>query len=319
MTGTNRWSSLRQYEVFLLDFERHLRRRFPAAAWEISSLTEAHSPKLPSIYVITPTYARPEQRAELTRLRNTLLHVSKLKWIVVEDAVQPTPLVTQFLAAAGIPYIHLHAATPPKFKMRRSDPTWLLPKGAAQRNTALAWLRSHVDPEKVQAVVYFADDDNSYSLEVFDEVSAECTEEQSDKTLIFCSPINCPFVANPNLALIPPQIRTTKTVSVWPVGLVGGLMFEGPVVTDGKVSHFFTFYKPERPFPIDMAGFAINARLIVSHPEANFSYDVPRGYQESHFFRALGVTLDHLEPRAKNCTKVSLCGRNGVRRSTVTP
>lgn len=172
MTGTNRWSSLRQYEVFLLDFERHLRRRFPAAAWELSSLTEAHSPKLPSIYVVTATYARPEQRGELTRLRNTLLHVPKLKWIVVEDAVTPTDLVTQFLAASGIPYIHLHAVTPSDYKLKRQDPSWLLPKGVAQRNAALSWIRSHVDPEKVQAVIYFADDDNAYSLELFDEVRA---------------------------------------------------------------------------------------------------------------------------------------------------
>lgn len=81
-------------------------------------------------------------------------------------------------------------------------------------------------------------------------------------------------------------------------------MFEGPVVSDGKVTRFFTFYKPERPFPIDMAGFAINARLIKERPEAKFAYEVPRGYQESHFLEKLGVTLDQLEPKAKNCTKV---------------
>lgn len=191
MTGTNRWSSLRQYEVFLLDFERHLRRRFPAAAWELSSLTEAHSPKLPSIYIVTATYARPEQRGELTRLRNTLLHVPKLKWIVVEDAVTPTDLVTQFLAASGIPYIHLHAVTPSDYKLKRQDPSWLLPKGVAQRNAALSWIRSHVDPEKVQAVIYFADDDNAYSLELFDEVRAFLKNEiiQHVRTIVrfFCS------------------------------------------------------------------------------------------------------------------------------------
>ena len=39
-------------------------------------------------------------------------------------------------------------------------------------------------------MIYFADDDNTYSLEIFEEM------------------------------------RHTQTVSVWPVGLVGGLMVE---------------------------------------------------------------------------------------------
>lgn len=31
------------------------------------------------------------------------------------------------------------------------------------------------------------------------------------------------------------QIRQTQKVSVWPVGLVGGLRYESPVVQNGKV------------------------------------------------------------------------------------
>jgi len=41
---------------------------------------------VPIIYVITPTYTRPVQKAELTRLQNTLKHVPSLHWILVEDA-----------------------------------------------------------------------------------------------------------------------------------------------------------------------------------------------------------------------------------------
>lgn len=40
----------------------------------------------PVIYVITPTYTRAVQKAELTRLLNTLSHVPSLHWIIVEDA-----------------------------------------------------------------------------------------------------------------------------------------------------------------------------------------------------------------------------------------
>ena len=40
------------------------------------------------IYVITPTYARSTQKADLTRLVNTLLHISRLHWVLVEDAAE---------------------------------------------------------------------------------------------------------------------------------------------------------------------------------------------------------------------------------------
>lgn len=49
-------------------------------------------------------------------------------------------------------------------------PQWKKPRGVKQRNAALEWLRTHADPRK-PAVVFFADDDNTYSLELFEEVS----------------------------------------------------------------------------------------------------------------------------------------------------
>lgn len=100
------------------------------------------------------------------------------------------------------------------------------------------------------------------------------------------------------------QMRYTKKVSVWPVGLVGGLMVERPFVKDGKVTGFNTIWKPNRPFPIDMAGFAVNITLLLQHSVAGFSLSVPRGYQESKLLKSL-VTLGELEPKANNCTKVS--------------
>ena len=72
----------------------------------------------------------------------------------------------------------------------------------------LHWIRDnlgHGKPLRGRApgggVVYFADDDNTYSTELFEEM------------------------------------RTTRKVSVWPVGLVGGLMVERPKVdlSTGKV------------------------------------------------------------------------------------
>ena len=41
---------------------------------------------LKELYIITPTFRRSEQAAELTRLFQTLQQVSNLHWILAEDA-----------------------------------------------------------------------------------------------------------------------------------------------------------------------------------------------------------------------------------------
>lgn len=123
----------------------------------------------PMIYAITPTFARPVQKAELTRLAQTFLHVSNFHWIVVEDAPQKTALVTRFLETSGLIYTHLSVATPPNYKLGRNDPNWKKPRGVEQRNAALKWLRDNFKSSD-KGVVYFADDDNTYSVKLFHEV-----------------------------------------------------------------------------------------------------------------------------------------------------
>ena len=90
---------------------------------------------------------------------------------------------------------------------------------------------------------------------------------------------------------------------MWPVGLVGYLRYEAPVVQNGRVTKWFTYWKPDRPFAMDMAGFAVNVELLFDFPEASFKLKVQRGYQETELLRQL-VTMDQLEPKANNCTKV---------------
>ncbi|KAJ8308210.1 hypothetical protein KUTeg_013084, partial [Tegillarca granosa] len=205
---------------------------------------------IPTIYLITPTHTRLEQKAELTRLSHTLRHVKNLHWIVIEDCDKKTNLVTNFLANCGVTYTHLYAETPAQVKLKSNDPNWLKPRGVLQRNAGLTWLRKNLNPESDKGVVYFADDDNTYDLDLFEEM------------------------------------RYTKKVSVWPVGLVGALRYE------------------KRPFAMDMAGFAVNLKLIHDHPEALFSNTVPRGYQESTILKKMSLTLEDLEPKANNCKKI---------------
>ncbi|KAM6906930.1 galactosylgalactosylxylosylprotein 3-beta-glucuronosyltransferase 1 isoform 1-T1 [Xenentodon cancila] len=225
---------------------------------------------LPTIHFITPTYSRPVQKAELTRLANTLLHVSNLHWVVVEDSSRKTDLVSHLLQDSGLNYTHLNVETPLKYKVHGDIKKPKVPRGTLQRNLALLWLRQTFSiNNSPPGVVYFADDDNTYSLELFEEM------------------------------------RSTKKVSVWPVAFVGGLRYETPKVNAlGKVYGWKTVFDPHRPFAIDMAGFAVNLSLILSRPEAFFKLQgVKGGYQESSLLKEL-VTLEDLEPKASNCTKV---------------
>lgn len=52
-----------------------------------------------------------------------------------------------------------------------------------------------------------------------------------------------------------------------------------------------------------MAGFAISTDLILKYPDAMFSYDVERGYQESEILRYLVVVRD-LQPLANFCREI---------------
>ncbi|XP_063230155.1 galactosylgalactosylxylosylprotein 3-beta-glucuronosyltransferase I [Bacillus rossius redtenbacheri] len=245
-----------------------LKRRVEELSYECLR-SQQSEPRLPVIYAITPTFARHVQKAELTRLSHTLRLVPGLHWLVVEDAPGPSALVSKLLQRSMVNHTLLYKPTPPAMKLSDKEGHWTKPRGVAQRNAGLKWLRDNLVPGRDAGVVYFADDDNAYSLELFEEM------------------------------------RWTQRVSVWPVGLVGGLRVERPLVDPhtNRVTGFNSAWHPERPFPIDMAGFAINVTLLLDTPAAVFSFESKQGYQESEILRHV-VTRDQLEPRADLCTKV---------------
>lgn len=207
----------------------------------------------------------------IRRLSHLFMLVPNLHWIIVEDSNSTTTLVRNLLLHAGLEnrFTQLNIKTPPEFKLQGKDPNWIKPRGVEQRNLALAWLRANVNVDH-HAIVFFMDDDNSYSVELFVE-----------------------------MAKIKPG-----HVGIWPVGLVGGLMVERPLLDpDNKVIGFNAAWRPERPFPIDMAAFGISMDLFIKYPQAVFSYEVQRGYQESEILRYL-TTRDQLQPLANNCRDV---------------
>ena len=131
--------------------------------------------------MITPTYARWTQKADLTRLCQTLMHVRKLHWILVEDSDTKTRIVSRLLSGdytCKVENTHLNVRTRPDLRLAPSDPNWRKNRGVEQRNLAIDWLRETASDGKlpgtgvggVGGVVYFGDDDNTYDLAVFNEV-----------------------------------------------------------------------------------------------------------------------------------------------------
>lgn len=142
-----------------------------------------NSTSLPTIYVITPTYARVTQKADLIRLCFTLMHVPRLHWIIIEDSEEKTELVQRLLSgdySCKIPLTtHLNIRTTERLRLRPKEGFWYKSRGAEQRNHGIRWLIESASTgmlsdlqnrDEVEAVVYFGDDDNSYDIQVFSEV-----------------------------------------------------------------------------------------------------------------------------------------------------
>ncbi|KAJ1530979.1 hypothetical protein ONE63_005815 [Megalurothrips usitatus] len=217
-------------------------------------------PGLPPLYVVTPTYRRPEQLAELTRMAQTLLLVRHVRWLVIEDAREPAADVARLLRQSGLPHEHLTAAMPEQYRKRRGAK----PKGVAQRNRGLQWLRANAS----EGVFYFADDDNTYDVAIFEE------------------------------------IRTTRRVSMFPVGLCTKLGLSTPVVSSrGTFVGFYDGWVGGRKFPVDMAGFAVSVKFLHERPKAQMPF--APGFEEDGFLRSLApFEPKEVELKADNCTKV---------------
>ena len=124
---------------------------------------------LPTIFCITPTYARHTQKAELTKQCQTFMHVKNLHWIVIEDSDTQTELVTKLLHHCPVKSTLLNRKTSTKLKPQDTNVKHKN-RGAQQRNIGLEWLRNTYRPGDIEGVVYFADDDNTYDIRLFDEV-----------------------------------------------------------------------------------------------------------------------------------------------------
>lgn len=145
-------------------------------------------------------------------------------------------------------------------------------RGWWQRDKALDLLissKSHFVKSNQKGIVYFADDDNTYDLRLFNK-----------------------------------YIRNVKKIGVWAVAFSSSPI-ETPIVKNGKVVGFKSYYAPERKFAMDMASFAICLDVFLTKPEVRFTMD-PKQYSQSPepiLLTGLGIERDDLEPFGYN-TKI---------------
>ena len=101
------------------------------------------------------------------------------------------------------------------------------------------------------------------------------------------------------------DIRWTKKIAVFPVGLIGYQAVSSPIVANKtsttakptnnsaslscEVVGFSDPWFANRKFPIDMAGFAANVNFIASHPHQSMPYKV--GYEEDYFLQQYKAIL----------------------------
>lgn len=109
------------------------------------------------LIIVTPTYVRPFQAYYLNRLAYTLKLISPpLLWIVAEMTSQSAE-TADLLRRTGVMYRHLVCST---------NLTDIRDRTIHQRNVAL----SHIEIHRLDGIVYFADDDNIYSTDLFEQM-----------------------------------------------------------------------------------------------------------------------------------------------------
>lgn len=221
------------------------------------------------LIVVTPTYNRAFQAFYLNRLAHTLRLVPPpLLWIVVEMTAQ-TMETAELLRKTGVMYRHL---------VCEKNVTDIKDRGIHQRNTALA----HIEQHQLDGIVYFADDDNVYTLELFE------------------------------------QLRKIRRFGTWPVGMLqhskSKAILEGPVCNRSQVIGWHTNEKSKRlrRFHVDMSGFAFNSTVLwdprrwhrlALEPIRQLD-TVKEGFQETTFIEQVVEDESQMEGLLNDCSKI---------------
>ncbi|XP_077210896.1 putative beta-1,4-xylosyltransferase IRX9H isoform X2 [Tasmannia lanceolata] len=221
------------------------------------------------LIIVTPTHPRPFQAYYLSRLAHTLrLIPPHLLWIVVEMSSQSVE-TAEILRKSGIMYRHL---------VCEANLTSIKDKCAHQRNAAL----SHIEKHRLDGIVYFADDHNVYSVDIFE------------------------------------QMRKISRFGTWPVAMLMGsknkAILDGPVCNNSQVVGWHTNERTKRirRFHSDMSGFAFNSTILWDPkrwhrptPESIRQLDkVNEGLQASTFIEQVVEDESQMEGLPMDCSRI---------------
>lgn len=221
------------------------------------------------LIVVTPTYNRALQAFYLNRLGHVLRLVPPpVLWIVVEMNVASTE-TADILRGMGIMYRHLVCT---------KNLTDIKDRGVHQRNRAL----EHIEHHKLDGIVYFADDDNIYSLELFE------------------------------------TLREIRRFGTWPVAMLAEsknkATLEGPICNGSQVIGWHTNDKSKRlrRFHVDMSGFAFNSTILWDpkrwkKPTSALIRQldtIKEGFQETTFIEQLVEDESQMEATPFGCSKI---------------
>ncbi|XP_022768559.1 probable beta-1,4-xylosyltransferase IRX9H [Durio zibethinus] len=232
---------------------------------EVTDLIEP----LKQLIVVTPTYNRGFQAYFLNRLGQVLRLVKPpLVWIVVEEKVASFE-TAEILRKTGVMYRHV---------VSTRNSSNVKDRGVHQRNAAL----EHIERHKLDGIVFFADDDNVYTLELFE------------------------------------SLRTISRFGTWPVAMLAQsknkAILEGPVCNASQVIGWHTNEKSKilRRFHVDMSGFAFNSTILwdpkrwgrpFSNPIRQLD-TVKEGFQETTFIKQVVEDEGQMEGIPPGCSRI---------------
>ncbi|KAH7524195.1 hypothetical protein FEM48_Zijuj06G0093500 [Ziziphus jujuba var. spinosa] len=221
------------------------------------------------LIIVTPTYVRPFQAYYLNRLAYTLKLISTpLLWIVVEMTSQSAE-TADLLRRTGVMYRHLVCTT---------NLTDIRDRTIHQRNVAL----SHIETHRLDGIVYFADDDNIYSTDLFE------------------------------------QMRQIKRFGTWTVAKLAekksNAIIEGPICNGTQVIgwHVNESVRKFRRFHADLSGFAFNSTILwdpkrwhrpTLEPIRQLD-KVKDGFQVSTFIERIVEDESQMEGLLQDCSRI---------------
>ncbi|TXG52604.1 hypothetical protein EZV62_021773 [Acer yangbiense] len=221
------------------------------------------------LIVITPTYNRAMQAYFLNRLAQVLRLVRPpVLWIVVE-AKAASFETAEMLRKTGVMYRHL---------VSQQNSSNVKDRGVHQRNAGL----EHIERHRLDGIVYFADDDNVYSIELFE------------------------------------SLREISRFGTWPVAMLAQsknkAILEGPICNGSHVIGWHTNDKSKRlrRFHVDMSGFAFNSTILWNPKRWRRSFSNPirqlatvkEGFQETTFIKQVVEDEYQMEGTPSGCSRI---------------